>query len=113
MFFQTKRQKQINKLKHNLPGDALVAKELLCEPGDMALLGDAPPVKLSCTRRGISSADLAMLLPRPRDDLVLPGDPFEDFGTGRLDWPNRGVDFFIMVALYHNGQSENILYMQI
>ena len=68
------------------PGDPLVAKELLCTPpGDMALLGDPPPVTLSWTRRGMSSADLAMLPPRPSDDFVLPGEPLEDFGTGRLE----------------------------
>ena len=92
-----------------LQGDSLVTSELLCgPPGDTALLGDGPPpVRLSCTRRGMSSADLAMLLPLPSEDLALPGEPLEVLGTGRLEWPDLGVvDFFIIGALCWSGPSE-------
>ena len=78
-----------------------MTSELLCgPPGDTALLGDGPPpVRLSWTRRGMSSADLAMLLPRPRADLALPGEPLEVLGTGRLECPDLGVVAFFILLL--------------
>ena len=78
-----------------------MTSELLCgPPGDTALLGDGPPpVRLSWTRRGMSSADLAMLLPRPRADLALPGEPLDVLGTGRLECPDLGVVAFFILLL--------------
>ena len=82
-----------------IPGDG--RRLLLCGvPGETALLwGDGgAPATLSCTLRGMSSAERVWGPPLLNVDLALLGEPLEDLGTGRLEWPALGVFFILEVV---------------